>query len=177
MKKFLLPVLACLFLAGIPGLSIAQEKAPPKQETRDFNDWRLICQPGKEGKKQCGIFQRVMFGKDKAKDKGLALVAQMRVGKVKGNPATIVRLAAPLGTLLPPGIAMKVDDGKQIKAPFLLCLKGGCIVETVLANDVLTKLKSGKSMLVAYRTPDGKDNTVQLSLKGFTEAHAALEKS
>jgi invasion protein IalB len=177
MKKLMLLVLALglLLAPGSYGIAAAQEKAAATSKTRDFGDWRLICETSKKsGQEQCAIFQRVLFGKDKPK--GVALMMQVRIGKVKDKPATMVRLLTPLGTLLPPGMAIKIDDGKDIKVPFLLCLEGGCIVELAFEPDIVSKMKAGKAMLVAYKTPDGKSNTVKVSLKGFSEAVEALGK-
>jgi invasion protein IalB len=94
--------------------------------------------------------------------------------QLKDKPATGMRLVTPLGTVLTPGMAIKIDDGKDIKIPYTQCLPGGCMVDVIFDQDMLGKLKAGKSLFVAYRLPNGKDNTLKVSLKGFATAVDAM---
>lgn len=164
----------------VPPVLQAVVSAPPGAAAkvdapRDFNDWRMVCEtPAKGGKKQCEVFQRMTWGKEK---QGAALTTLVHMGKVKDKPATMIRVVAPLGTLLTAGMAIKIDDGKQIKVPYLQCLPGGCLVDLVFDDEMMEKMKKGKVMFVAYRLPNGKDSTLKVSLKGFAQALDALAQT
>ncbi|TAL27320.1 MAG: invasion associated locus B family protein [Alphaproteobacteria bacterium] len=142
---------------------------------RDFNDWRLVCEtPAKGGKKQCEVFQRMMWGKDK----GTALTTLVHMVKNKDKKdVTMIRVVTPLGTLLTPGMAIKIDDGKQIKVPYLQCLPGGCLVDMVFDQEMMDKMKKGKTLFVAYRAGNGKDAQLPVSLKGFGPALDAMAQA
>jgi invasion protein IalB len=150
-------------------------KAEP---ARDFSDWRLLCSvPDKGGKRDCQMIQRIMRQKT---DKGAALVTFVRLVKVKDkdSPMTMMRLVTPMGTILTPGMAIKVDAGKEITAPYWQCRpKVGCLVDLAFDKAMVNKLKEGKAMMVAYRAPDGKTSTVKVSLKGFSQALDAMTQS
>jgi invasion protein IalB len=142
---------------------------------RDFNDWRLVCEtPAKGGKKQCEVFQRMLWGKEK----GTALTTLVHTVKNKEKKdVTMIRVVTPLGTLLTPGMAIKIDDGKQIKVPYLQCLPGGCLVDMVFDQEMMDKMKKGKTMFVAYRAGNGKDAQLPVSLKGFGPALDAMAQA
>lgn len=165
----------------VPPVLQAVASAPPASAgakpdaPRDFNDWRMLCQtPAKGGRKQCEVFQRMTWGKEK---QGAALTTLVQMGKVKDKPTTMIRVVAPLGTLLTAGMVIKIDDGKQIKVPYLQCLPGGCLVDLVFDDAMMDKMKKGKIMFVAYRLPNGKDSTLKVSLKGFAQALDALAQT
>lgn len=143
---------------------------PPK----DFDDWRLLCETPDKGEKQCQIFERLTFGKEKEKPQGIALTALVLNTKMNDKPATVVRLITPLGTVLAPGIAIKFDDDKEVKVPYWQCFPGGCLVNMVFDDAMMNKMKNGKIMFVAYRMPNGKDATLKVSLKGFAPALEAM---
>lgn len=165
----------------VPDVLQAVAAAPPGTQAkadapRDFNDWRLVCEtPAKGGKKQCEVFQRVTWSKEKGQ--GIALTTLVHMGKNKEKDVTMIRVVTPLGTLLTAGMAIKIDDGKQIKVPYLQCLPGGCLVDMVFDPEMMDKMKKGKTMFVAYRAPNGKDATLPVSLKGFAPALDAMAQT
>jgi invasion protein IalB len=105
------------------------------------------------------------------------LTTVLHPAQFKDKPATGMRLIAPLGIALAPGLALKVDDGKDLKVPYTQCLPGGCMVDMVFDQAMLDKMKAGKSLFVAYRLPNGKDSTLQVSLKGLVPALDAMNLS
>ncbi|MEZ0224837.1 MAG: invasion associated locus B family protein [Alphaproteobacteria bacterium] len=163
----------------VPPVLQAVASAPPAAQAKadapkDFNDWRLVCEtPAKGGKKQCEVFQRMTW-----KDKGAALTTLVHMVKNKDKKdVTMIRVVTPLGTLLTPGMAIKIDDGKQIKVPYLQCLPGGCLVDMVFDEEMMDKMKKGKTMIVAYRAGNGKDAKLPVSLKGFGPALDAMAQA
>jgi invasion protein IalB len=165
----------------VPAVLQAAASAPPAAQgkaeaPKDFSDWRLVCAaPPKGGKKQCEVFQRMTWSKEKGQ--GTALTTLVHMGKNKDKDVTMIRVVTPLGTLLTAGMAIKIDDGKQIKVPYLQCLPGGCLVDMVFDPEMMDKMKKGKTMFVAYRAGNGKDAQLPVSLKGFGPALDAMAQA
>lgn len=156
---------AAAIVKGPAGQSVALE------QVREFKDWRLVCTaPVKGGKKQCQIVQSVR-GEGK---KSAALTAIIQAGQIKDKPVAVMVFMLPLGTLLPPGVTLKVDAEKEIKIPYQQCRKGGCMVRVAVDKTRLDKIKAGKSMQVGYKVMDGKGVVAPLSLNGFSQAVDAL---
>lgn len=95
------------------------------------------------------------------------LVIVVKSGKV-------LRVVAPLGVLLAPGVAVKIDGEDFGGMPFARCLQNGCVAEMDLDDRLLRKLKAGKGAnFVIYGQPDQPVN-VPVSLNGFTRGYEAL---
>ncbi|MCE9506908.1 MAG: invasion associated locus B family protein [Alphaproteobacteria bacterium] len=138
---------------------------------RTFKDWRLLCTvPGKDGKKQCQIIQ--VLSEDGKKS--VALTTIVHAGQIKEKPVAVMIFMLPLGTLLPPGMTLKVDDDKEIRIPYQQCRKGGCLVRVAVDKDRLDKIKTGKSMFVGYKVMNGKGKVAQVPLNGFAQALDAM---
>jgi invasion protein IalB len=151
---------------GVPGKSSASV-----EPARAFKDWRLLCTvPDENGKKQCQIIQAVR-GDGK---KSAALTAIIQMGQIREKPVAVMIFMLPLGTLLPPGITLKVDSDKEVRIPYQQCRKGGCMVRVAVDKTRLDKIKTGKSMLVGYKAMNGKGAVAPVSLNGFAQALDAL---
>ncbi len=166
--------------AGKPAPAAAPQPVQAKEDPpRDFDDWRLACATPPKGKKQCTMFQRVAVKKDKQQQ--VALAATVQTGEIKDKDAmktvTLIRIITPLGTVLTPGMAIKIDEEKEIKVPYSQCLPGGCRADLIFDQPTLDKMRKGKTMFVAYRLPDGKDTTFPISLKGFATALDAMTQT
>ncbi|MSO80173.1 MAG: invasion associated locus B family protein [Alphaproteobacteria bacterium] len=86
----------------------------------------------------------------------------------------VLRVVAPLGVLLAPGVAVKIDGQDFGGMPFARCLKNGCVAEMDLDDRLLRKLKAGKGAnFVIYGQPNQPVN-VPVSLNGFTKGYEAL---
>jgi invasion protein IalB len=153
------------------GSGVPAKNAGLLEPARTFKDWRLLCTvPGKDGKKQCQLIQ-VLGGDGK---KSAALTTIVHAGQIKEKPVAVMIFMLPLGTLLPPGMTLKVDDGKEIRIPYQQCRKGGCLVRVAVDKDRLDKIKTGKSMFVGYKFMNGEGKVAPVSLNGFAQALDAM---
>jgi invasion protein IalB len=156
--------------------------APADTDVADYNDWRFACTAVKGGQKDCRIFQ--LWSKGQGKAESLLVVIVPLVGvpapkdKPKEKPVALMRLIAPLGADLRPGLAMVVGSkGKQINLPYEFCRRAGCFVNIAVSADFIAKVKAADTLLVAYREPGEKATTVKVSLKGFAAAFDAVAKT
>ena len=66
-----------------------------------------------------------------------------------------MRVVAPLGVLLPSGLGLKIDNEDVGRAGFVRCLPNGCVAEVVMDDNLINKLRTGKtSTFIIFQTPE-----------------------
>ena len=83
----------------------------------------------------------------------------------------VFQVTVPTDRLIPPGVAMKVDDKKPTPVPFSFCTPRICAAEVDLDDKLVEVLKSGTSMEVTSTNFQGKANPIKISLEGFGAAY------
>jgi invasion protein IalB len=144
--------------------------APGSVVKDTYGAWQVVCNtpPGAKEEK-CALVQSVT-----AEDRpnvGLTVVFYKAINEDK----KLLRVAVPLGVILPRGLGLKIDDQDVGNAPFLRCSKRGCIAEAVLQEEIIKKLKTGKNaMFIIFDTPE-EGIGIPISLQGFGDALASLK--
>jgi len=153
-------------LVTMPLISAAEGKA------KSFKDWGYKCEQTPDKKKEiCFVFQRISSKKD---DKRIADVTIAYLPNID-KPVMVITL--PLGVLLPPGIQIGIDEEKKgVRVPFAQCTQAGCQARIALEDKMITKMKGGKQMVVAFISPPQKQLGFPISLSGFTAALGSLKK-
>lgn len=161
-----------LITALLLGLATAPFQLAAEEKAKDFKDWGYKCEkPQGYEKELCFIFQRVTK-KDDQKRIADATIAYLP--KVD-NPVMVITL--PLGVFLPAGIQLKIDDSEEAaRAPYVQCIEDGCQARIALDTKMITKMKSGKMLKIAFLTPQQKQLAFPISLNGFTAAIDSLKK-
>jgi invasion protein IalB len=157
-------LLFALLLYWPPQQALAQGEVQGK-----FGDWELRCDtpPGAQSE-QCVIMQFVTA--EDRENVGLSVV----VMNTADQEATILRVLAPLGVLIPRGLGLRIDNEDQGTAGFIRCLPNGCVAEVILDSALIDKLRSGsEAMFVIFQTPE-EGIGVPISLTGFSEGFDAL---
>jgi invasion protein IalB len=134
-----------------------------------FGDWELRCDtpPGAQSQ-QCVIMQFVTA--EDRENVGLSVV----VMNTADQQATILRVLAPLGVLLPRGLGLRIDEEDQGNTGFIRCLPNGCVAEVIMDSTLIDKLRNGtEAMFVIFQTPE-EGIGVPISLQGFGEGFDAL---
>ncbi len=133
-------------------------------------DWQIVCKPPPPGasKEVCAIVQSVT-----AEDRdnvGLTVYFQKFSDGTK-----VLRVFAPIGVLLPPGLGLKID-GKDIgNAPFLRCHAFACYAQVTVDDALVSQLKGGKiAIFVIFQTEEAGIG-IPISLAGFNDALGALK--
>jgi len=145
-------------------------------EVQSAEKWTHICTDPKLPQ-TCRIEQKLFVnqgGEGQEKQMGQILnVAVLYSGINDRKPYIVMQL--PLGVDLRAGMVLKVDDAKEMKAPFLKCTKAGCEIQSVLTDDLLAQLKRGNFMKVGFRAFGAKKTmVVNADLSGFTKAFSKL---
>ena len=132
-------------------------------------DWQTRCEtPPGAMSEQCAIVLSVV-DQDRPN-----LVLVIIVLNTADRKARLMRVIAPLGVLLPPGVSLRVDDQELGRLPFLQCLANGCISQLAMDDKLIDKLKTGKTVTLGiFQTPE-QGVGVPAALTGFKEAYEQL---
>jgi invasion protein IalB len=132
-------------------------------------DWQIRCDtpPGSKAE-QCALIQSVT-AEDRA-NVGLTVI----VLKTADAKSRLMRVVAPLGVLLPSGLGLKIDNADVGRAGFVRCLPNGCIAEVIMDDELIKKLRTGKSAtFIIFQTPE-EGIGFPMSLNGFGEGYDKL---
>lgn len=156
--------LCLLAFAAFP--AAAQEGTVKAQH----GDWQIVCKDPPPGAKNevCALVQSVT-----AEDKdniGLTVYFQKF-----SNGTRVLRVFAPLGILLPPGLGLKIDDKDVGHAPFLRCHTFACYAQVVVEDPLVDQLKNGKTAIFIIFQAEEAGIGIPISLNGFKEALAELK--
>jgi len=154
--------LVLAMVAPQPALAV---DAPEGTVKSQHGDWQVVCKDPPPGSKHavCALVQSVT-----AEDKnniGLTVYFQKF-----SNGTRVLRVFAPLGVLLPPGLGLKIDDKDVGHAPFLRCHSFACYAQVVADDALVERLKTGKTAIFIIFQTEEAGIGIPISLKGFGEA-------
>ncbi len=149
--------------------------APKTETVATLGAWVVQCTelPAAQGGKSCGMIQNTKNDKD---DRIALSVVVSRV-KRDGKATTFMRILAPIGVYLPTGIPMEIDGAAlKTRMQFSRCLPRMCEGFGEASPETLAKFKKGtKAVFYLYDRP-GNGYPMPISLEGFGQALAALDK-
>jgi invasion protein IalB len=163
------PLLAAAAMAWMVGAGFAESAWAQGAVKSVHNDWQVRCDtpPGAQGE-QCALIQSVT-AEDRA-NVGLTVI----VLKTADQKSRLMRVVAPLGVLLPSGLGLKIDQADIGRAGFVRCLPNGCIAEVIMDDELIKKLRSGKTAtFIIFQTPE-EGIGFPMSLAGFGEGYDKL---
>jgi invasion protein IalB len=160
-------------LAGLLALApaAAQQTSPPEGTVKaQYGDWQLICKAPAPGSKAetCALVQSVSA--EDRNNVGLTVYFQKF-----SNGTRVLRVFAPLGVLLPPGLGLKIDDKDVGHAPFLRCHSFACYAQVVAEDKLIDQLRTGKTAIFIIFQTEEAGIGIPISLSGFGQALAALK--
>jgi invasion protein IalB len=163
----LLSLAAGLMLAVSHGLAAGPETQGIVRDKH--GDWAVRCEtPPGAAHEQCAAVLSVV---DQQRPNLVLVVIVLNTADRK---ARLMRVIAPLGVLLPPGITLRIDNAEAGRLSFLQCVPNGCIAQLAMDESLLDKLKAGKTAtLGVFQTPE-QGVGVQAPLAGFKEAYEQL---
>lgn len=164
----------CAALAGLVGLmtllAVTNPASAQGQTMGTFGDWRVACDtPPGALSQQCALLQDVV-----AEDRDNVRLTVI-VLKTADGAATLMRVVAPLGVILPLGLGLTIDATTIGTTEFIRCFyPEGCLAEVLVDETLLGQLTAGtEATFVLHLTPEEAIG-VPVSLNGFDEGFAAL---
>jgi len=148
--------------------AIAQQFAGGEVKAQ-YGDWQYVCKPPPPGAKTevCALVQSVTA--DDRKNVGLTIYFQKF-----SNGTKVLRVFAPVGILLPPGIGLKVDGVDIGHAPFLRCHTFACYAQVTVEDKLMEQLKTGKTAIFIIFQTEEAGIGIPISLAGFGDGLSAL---
>lgn len=133
--------------------------------------WEVACDPQGE---QCAMVQ---IGNDEEGTPVLEMVVRkldepLEVGE--RTAIAVLDVITPLGVVLPEGLSVKIDDGRQESAPFQVCTEQGCLVREPIDSDLVDRLKRGSKAQISVIAINQGEVIANISLSGFTKAFGSL---
>ena len=152
-----------------PSAAVAQP-APEGTVKAQHGDWQVVCKAPPPGstKEVCALVQSVTA--EDRNNVGLTVYFQKF-----SNGTKVLRVFAPLGVLLPPGLGLKIDNKDVGHAPFLRCHSFACYAQVVAEDKLIDQLKTGKSAIFIIFQTEEAGIGIPISLAGFKEALPALD--
>jgi len=163
-------------LAVLPAAVMAQDakQAALQQQFEgevkgQYGDWQYVCKPPPAGAKNevCALVQSVTA--EDRKNVGLTIYFQKF-----SNGTKVLRVFAPVGVLLPPGIGLKVDGADIGHAPFLRCHTFACYAQVTVDDKLIDRLKTGKTAIFIIFQTEEAGIGIPISLAGFGDGLSAL---
>jgi len=147
--------------------AIAQ--APDGTVKAQHGDWQVVCKAPPPGAKNetCALVQSVTA--EDRNNVGLTVYFQKF-----SNGTRVLRVFAPVGVLLPPGLGLKIDGKDVGHAPFLRCHAFACYAQVVAEDGLVEQLKAGKTAIFIIFQTEEAGIGIPISLAGFSEALAEL---
>ena len=166
-------VLLCLGALHAVGSHQALSQAPtPEGGTvkAQHGDWQVVCKPPPPGAKSeiCALVQSVTA--EDRNNVGLTVYFQKF-----SDGKRVLRVFAPLGVLLPPGLGLKIDDRDVGHAPFIRCHTFACYAQVTVEEKLVEQLKTGKTAVFIIFQTEEAGIGIPISLAGFGQALAALQ--
>lgn len=142
---------------AIPQPAFSQQQPPS-------NGWYKVCSKQEENDICNVTFQSVA-----PTGQLLTAISLLQIrGKINGQK---FQATVPPGRLIPPGIKVRIDDGKETALPYLVCFPQRCVAEGELDQALVDGLKNGGRMIVTSVNFQNKPNPIEITLEGFTAAY------
>ena len=153
----------CLFAAASFGLLVFSSAAS-SQQTASSNGWYKACSDQGESK-ICNVQYQAVASTGQ-------VITSINLAEITGKvERKVFQVTVPTDRLIPPGVAMKVDDKKPTPIPFSFCTPRICAAEVKLDDKLVAVLKSGGQLEVTSTNFQGKKNPIIVTLSGFSEAY------
>lgn len=171
MKMMKLNIAVLLLLSPF---SFAQEYLvkEPDSKAKTYNSWANQCETDPNTKNEICYSSQTILVKDKDVE-----ILYIAIGHIPDTEKPLLRMTTPLGTLLPEGMMIQVDDGEESRLPYVFCNRIGCHIEVGVTDKFLTAIKKGNKLNIKFLDLGGREFIVPVSLSGFTKAYNALLKS
>lgn len=149
-------IAATAFIAS-SSIALAQQQQPPT------NNWYKVC-----SKQEENDICNVQFQSVASTGQLLTAVSLLEIkGKINGRK---FQVTVPSGRVIPPGIKLQIDGGKELTLPFAICFPQRCVAEVVLDDTMVGLLKGGGELTLTSVNFQGKPNPIKVTLNGFTAA-------
>ena len=155
--------------AAVPPLvtNAPEARAPQWTLKGTYGQWGVLCNPSSPSECRAAQTQKSVD------EKNPGTLLQVLFAAEKGKMFGVFTL--PFGVDLRAGIAVRIDEGDEVKGSFMTCMPDGCQSITEINETLLAQIRKGKVLKVGFRSWGGGDKTlvVDVPLEGAGQAIAA----
>ncbi len=157
------PPAAAPAAAPAPPASTPPVSTPSAAAAQDgVGAWRVDC--GGDGKTlDCRAFQQLVTRETNQ------LVAQA-VARLGPDKQPLLALQLPLGISVSEPVVIRVDGGREDKAPLQTCTNTGCFVSLPLKDPLLASMRTGAQLKLSLQDTNKRTVNIDLPLLGFALA-------
>ena len=153
-----------LIASGVLGSLMLTSGVALSQDVAASNGWYKACNDQGETK-ICNVQYQAVASTGQ-------VITSINLAEITGAvERRVFQVTVPTDRLIPPGVAMKVDEKKPTPIPFSFCTPRICAAEVKLDDKLVEVLKSGKNLEVTSTNFQGKPNPINVTLEGFVEAY------
>ena len=98
------------------------------------------------------------------------LIGKLALRQVAGQEKPQLLAMLPLGSALPPGALVKVDDKEPVKLAYTTCDQAGCYAAASIDPALVATMKTGKQIAYLGIDVTGRALSIPLPLEGFAKA-------
>ena len=157
---------------AIDATAFAQAPLGAQPRTVDSQRPELIYSPWKKFclKRPDATAQLVCFtGKDGQVEPGQRIAAVLI--EPEGGVKKLLRITLPLGTQLPPGTRLIIDQTQPINAPYVICFHDGCMADYEASEELIGNMKRGQRLVVQAVDGQGQAISLPVPLNDFGKAY------
>ena len=158
---------ACVGLTLAAGAALAQAptpEAPGRPDVKTVGDWTVRCFPI-QSPSPCDIFQEQDYQRTGQR------VLSISIAYVPSMDKHAIQISVPLDISIPKGVTLQTDAYTSPALKYRRCDRNGCYIEMAVDNALVEGLaKSGAQGKVNIAADNGKNYTLNFSLKGFSQA-------
>ncbi len=143
---------------------------PTRTEILNFDNWNVTCRDFAEGKRKHVCFAQLQI----VQQSNNQVVFAWTIGFDDENHQ-LMTLQTPTGVLITPGVDLKLTKGSRA-VPYTACETGHCLATLPLDAALVRELTATTDVKATIHASDGRDVEVNVPLKGFDKAYAALTK-
>jgi invasion protein IalB len=142
----------------------APEASPQWTLKSTHGQWGVVCNSATPSECRATQTQKSLD------EKNPGTLLQVLFASEKGKMFGVFTL--PFGVDLRAGIALRIDEGTEVKGSFMTCLPDGCQSITEIDATFLAQIRTGKVLKVGFRSWGGADKTlvVDVPLEGASQA-------
>lgn len=156
----------------------------PDRSSDVYQDWILNCSnqlrdPAEDKKpvanqaKTNSICEIVQSFRNNTNNQVVAVLAY---GKPDATSERKFVIQVPVGVWLPDGLSLVLDGKNLVTGQYLRCNSSICLAQTDAKKEVIDAFKSDKAISIEFSDANRARAKLSISLKGFSEALAALDK-
>jgi invasion protein IalB len=154
--------------AGVADVAVRAAQNTASLPSDGGSGWRVEC--ANDGKAlDCRAINRVSHRETQQ------LIAAVAIRIPPDTKKPVVTIQLPLGIQVTQQVTMRVDDGQPERYPIQTCTQTGCLTGAAASDVLISTLRGGRELKVAFHSLANQMVTVTMPLAGFALAYDKIK--